>query len=83
MGHGPWKTDISSMDLFSKTLRTFMGRPCLGFGLGRKQRRGKKNGINLGNKRSLSINQFVLHLLTYYKKKNKEKVPSWWSQTLH
>jgi hypothetical protein len=63
-------------------LRTFMGRPCLGFGLGRKQGRGK-NGVDLGNKRSISVDQLVLHLLTYCKKKNKEKVPSWWSQTLH
>jgi hypothetical protein len=46
MAHGPWKTDISSMDLFTKTLRTFMGRLCLGFGLGRKQGRGK-NGVDL------------------------------------
>jgi hypothetical protein len=72
------------MDLFTKTLRNFMGRPCLGFGLGsRKQGKEKKNGIDLGNKRSISINQLVLHLLTYYKKKIKENVPSWWGQTLH
>jgi len=61
-------------------LRTFMGRPCLGFGLGRKQGRGKKMVLI---KRSLSGNQLVLHLLAYYKKKNKEEVPSWWGQTLH